>query len=568
MGNTCSSIGAGPSTPSPLHDRRQPANDTEERKFPPASDADAQLAIVLQNRAKREAAGASPVCLHAGTPQPQPQPQLRPAAQPGAAVRTQLFLRVENLGQQLLQFLPYRDLSVLATTAVGFHALMSQHPAYLNTIAVHNHLVQPLVDVNLLKATRNEMHEFMRQEHAILQKVEALMEQSGWPIRAVVKLMSQLSLERFAGYTQIDGLFRKAEAGTISQQEQRWLCFSLSDCEPPELVEEAIAEAEQGNTDSLRELATRTTINYCVLEVHDLAIRSENLKAQEEKLKSLPKQSLASVKLKYAHVRERDAIHRLSIAQRDQLAALAAGLTALRAEDPRRPGLLRNILAMREERLLDGDPARNGRIQTSRLLAMGYEHELHEHLVECDEWIRLCSTEPVALECIDLQKVAAAWSSAGLPVSALQTMSEAIRLAHHDKGAALHQKLSVLRKGLLATATASLIEHYAVDSNPTVSFSNSPPASSPMAANGFAFAYVDPVTGHAYPAQTYVHAGDKPFAHKFFVTNERGEIIHVRTHLFNARPQGARRSQRAPSGVGDPQVVMHFDESKAYRRAE
>ena len=562
MGNTCSSIGAGPSSSSPLHGRGLPANDNEERKFPPASDADAQLAIVLQNRATREAAGASPVCLHASTSQPQLGPGGQRSA--GAAVRTQLLARVENLGQQLLQFLPYRDLSMLAATAGGFRALISQRTAYLNAMAVHSHLVNPLADKKLLNAAHKEMREFMQQEQALLEKAKALMEYSGWPIRTVVKLMSQLSLERFARYSEIDGLLRKAEAGTISQKEQRWLCFSLTDFEPPALVEEAIAEAAQGNRDSLRDLAMRTAINYCVLEVHDLAERSECLKAQEDELKLLPKHSIASLKVKFAHVKERDAIHHLSNAQRGQLAALAAGLAALRDEDPRPPGLFQKILGAME-RLHDSDRARNGTIQTSRLLAMGFESELNEHLVECDEWIRLCSTEPIDLERIDLHKVGMAWGRAGLPVAALQTMSEAIRLAHHDKGAALHEQLNVLRKGLLVTATASLIDHYAVDSNPTVSFSSSPPANSPMAANEFTFTYVDPVTGKAYPAQTYVHAGDKLFARKFFVTNERGEIIHVRTHVFNARPQRAPRNQQAPSGIGDTQVVMHFDESKAHR---
>lgn len=565
MGNTCSSIGAGPSSSSPLHGRDLPANDNEERKFPPASDADAQLAIVLQNRAMREAAGASTVCLHASTSQPQSQPG--PQCSSGAAVRTQLLLRVQNLGQQLLQFLPYRDLSMLATTATGFRALISQHPAYLNAMAVHSHLVKPLADSKLLNVARKEMREFMQQEDALLEKVEALMEQSGWPIRAVVKLMSQLSPERFARYTEIDGLLRKAEAGTISQKEQRWLCFSLTESESPELVEEAIAEAAQGNGDPLRDLAMRTVISYCVREVHDLAKRSESLKAQEYQLNLLPKHSIASLKAKYAHVKERDAIHHLSNAQRGRLAALAAGLASLRDEDPRPLGILRNILGV-TERLHDSDPARNGRIQTSRLLAMGFEHELNEHLVECDEWIRLCSTGPVDLDRMDLQKVGMAWSRAGLPVSALQTMSEAFRLGHHDKGAALRKQLNVLREGLLATATTSLIEHYAVNSNPTVSFSSSPPASSPMAANEFTFTYVDPVTGKAYPPQTYAHTGDKPFARKFFVTNERGEIIHVRTHVFNARPQRAQRSQQAPSGIGDAQVVMHFDESKGHRATE
>jgi hypothetical protein len=106
------------------------------------------------------------------------------------------------------------------------------------------------------------------------------------------------------------------------------------------------------------------------------------------------------------------------------------------------------------------------------------------------------------------------------------------------------------------------MEHYAVASNPTVSYTSSPPPKSPTAVNEYTFAYVDPVTRQEFPSQTYVHIGDKPFAKKFFVRNDRDEIIHVRTHLFNARPQRSRRSQQVPSGASDAQVVMHFDESK------
>jgi hypothetical protein len=470
-----------------------------------------------------------------------------------------LLVRLQNLGWQLLQFLPLRDLSVLATASRGFEPLVSQHPAYLDALAIHSHLVSPLADVKLLDEAGREMRAFMREEHALVEELGARMEESGWSIRHVLKLMSELSPGKFAGYVEIDYLLKKAEAGTISAKEQRWLCFSLSDFEPPELVEEAMTGAGQGNAEPLRDLARLTAINYCVSQVHDLAQRSEVLRAQEDKLKSLPKRPMASLKAKYAHVKDRDAIHRLSNAQRGQLVALSAQLAALRDEDPRPKGLLVNILGARE-RLQASDTANNGNIQTRRLLAMGFEHELYEHLVECDRWIRACKEADIDLAPIDLNRVGMAWSRAGLSVSALETLSEAIRLAHVDKGAALHAQLTVLRNGLLATATSALIEHYAVASNPTVSYSSSPPARSPTAVNKYTFAYVDPITQQEFPSQTYVHIGDKPFAKKFFVKNDRDEIIHVRTHLFNARPHRSQRSRQP--GQSDAPVVMHFDETK------
>lgn len=556
MGNGCSSFGVGPSDSSPLNGRRLSANDNEERKFPPSSGADTQLAIVLQSRAIHEARGANADCLRESTWQPQPGP-LAPA------VRTQLFLRVQNLGWQLLQFLPFRDLSVLATAAGGFRTLISQHPAYLDSLPVHGLLIKPLTDVQLLEQADREMGAFMRQEHALVDEFGAVMERSGWPTRAILKLMSELSPGRFAAHVEIDGLLRKAEAGTISGRERRWLCLSLSSFEPAELIEEAIAEAVQGNRDLLRDLARRTSINNCVPEIHDLAKRSESLKAQEEALKLLPKHSVALLKAKYVHARERDPIHSLSHARRDKLVELSARLAALRDDDRRPQELFGNILnAM--EKLQASHPARHGGIQTRQLLARGFEHALNEHLVECDRWIQACSKQPIDLTLIDLGRVGMAWSRAGLPVSALQTLSEAVRLVLHDNGAALRVQFASLRQGLLAAATTSLMEHYAVESNPTVSFSSSPPPGAPMAANEFTFTHVDRITGKVYPPETHVHIGDKPFAKKFIVTNERGEIVHVRTHVFNARPRRPQRNEPAFSGQSDAPVVMHFDESKRH----
>lgn len=542
-----------------MNGRRPSANDNEERKYPPSTDADTQLAIVPAYQATREAdsGGAYPVCLHSSTWQPHPHPQGLPAA----TVRTHLLVRLQNLGWQLLQFLPFRDLSVLATASRGFQPLVSQHPAYLDALALHSRLVSPLADMKLLDEAGKAMRAFMREEHALVEMLGWQMEQSGWPTREVLKLMSELSPGKFAGYVEIDCLLKKAEAGTISEKEQRWLCFSLTDFEPPELVEEAIAAARQGKGEPLRDLARHTAINYSVSQVHDLAERSKKLRAEEDKLKLLPKHGMASLKAKYAHVKGRDEIHHLSDAQRRQLVSLSAQLTVLRGEDPRPEGLLPNILAAREG-LQAIDTANNGTIQTRRLLAMGFEHELYEHLVECDKWIEACKGEHIDLALIDLEKVGMAWSRAGLPVSALQTLSEAIRIAHLDKGATLRVQLTVLRDCLLATATSALIEHYAVASNPTVSYSSSLPARSPIAVNNYTFAYVDPVTQQEFPSQTYVHIGDKPFAKKFFVRNDRDEIIHVRTHLFNARPQRSQRSQQPASGQSDAPVVMHFDESK------
>jgi hypothetical protein len=472
-----------------------------------------------------------------------------------------LLVRLQNLGWQLLQFLPFRDLSVLATASRGFQPLVSQHPAYLDAFALHSRLVSPLADVKLLDEAGKAMRAFMHEEHALVELLGSQMEQSGWPTRDVLKLMSELSPGKFAGYVEIDYLLKKAEAGTISAKEQRWLCFSLSDFEPPELVEEAIAAASQGNPEPLRDLARHTAINYSVSQVHDLAHRSEVLRAQEDKLKLLPKRGMMLLKAKYAHVSSRDAIHQLTHAQRSQLVALSTQLAALRGEDPRPEGLLGSILAAREE-LQKSVTANDGKVQTRRLLAMGFEHQLYEHLVECDEWVQACKAEPIDLAHIDLQRVGMAWSRAGLPVSQLQTMSEAIRIANLDNGAALCVQLTILRDGLLATATSALIEHYEVASNPTVSYSSSPPARSPTAMNEYTFAYVDPVTRHQFPSETYVHIGDKPFAKKFIVRNSRDEIIHVRTHLFNARPQRSQRSQQPASGQSDAPVVMHFDESK------
>jgi hypothetical protein len=472
-----------------------------------------------------------------------------------------LFVRLQNLGWQLLQFLPLRELSVLATASRGFQHLVSQQPAYLNALVVRNHLVSPLADVKLLDQAGKEMRAFMHEEHALVERLGWQMEQSGWSIQDVLKLMSELSAQKFAGYVEIDCLLRKAEAETISAKEQRWLCFLLSNVEPPELIEEAMTEARQGNGEPLRDLARRTTINYCVSQVHDLAERSESLRAQDDKLKSLPKHAMASLKAKYAHVMDRDAIHHLSNAQRAQLVALSTQLTGLRNEDPRPEGLRGNILDAREK--LQKSVTANGRnIQTHELLAMGFEHELNEHLVECAMWIRVCKAEHVDISLIDLDRVGMAWSRAGLPVSALQKMSKAISNAHFDKGVALNAQLSLLRDGLLAAATSSLVEHYAVGSNPTVSYSSSPPARSPLAVNVYKFAYVDPVTRHRFPSETYVHIGDKPFAKKFFVRNSRDEIIHVRTHLFNATPQRPQGESAASSGQSDAPVVMHFDESK------
>jgi hypothetical protein len=549
MGNGCSSFGVGPPDSSPLHGRRLSAHDNEERKFPPSSDADAQLAIVLQNRAINEARGAKADCLGESTWQPQSGP-LAPA-------RSQLLLRVQNLGWQLLQLLPFRDLSVLATAAKGFRTLIWQHPAYLDALPVHGLLINPLTDVKLLEEADKEMSAFMRQEHALLDKLGAEMERSGWPTPAIRKLMSELSPKKFAARVEIDGLLKKADAGTINPTERRWLCFSLSSFEPAELIEEAIAEAAKGNRDLLHDLARRTAINNCVAEIHDLAKRSESLKAQEEALKLLPKHSIALLKAKYVHAKVRDSIHSLSHARRDQLVALSARLAALRDDDRRPQGLFANILNAIEQ-LQASHPA--DRIQSRQLLAKGFEHELNEHLVECDSWIQACSKQPIDLTPIDLKRVGMAWSRAGLPVSALQTMSEAIRLAHLDHGAALRAHLTVLRDGLLATATTSLMEHYAVESNPTVSFSSSPPPA-PMAANEFTFTHVDRITGKVYPPERHVHNGDKPFAKRFVVTNDDGEIVHVRTHVFNARPRRSQRNQPAFSGQSEP-VVMHLDESK------
>lgn len=562
MGNTCSSIGAGPLSASQLQGA-QPSDENEERKFPPPSDADSQLAIVLQNRAVNEASGTCPDCLGASTSQAQPRPRPQPTS--GVDVRSQLLVQVQNLGQQLLQFLPYRDLSVLATTSGRFCALISQQPELLRALALHDHLVSPLADLVLLAKAGKEMRGFVREEQALLEKVEALLNRSGWPLRSVVKVMSELSPQRFASFAEIDLLLRKAESGAISQQKHRWLCFALSDVEPPALVEEAIAVARQGNTDALKDLIMRTGMRYCVREVHDLAERSTALKAQEHKLSLLPKYSTAYMKAKYAHLKERDAIHQLSDTERSQLEALAAGLSALTNQDPRPPGLLGNILnAM--QRIEDREPARSGKIQTARLLAMGFEHELHDHLVECDEWLRLCSTEPIDVGGMDLHQVRMACGRAGLPASTVETISQALKHAHHDKGAALRVRLNVLHKALLEVAKASLIEHYVVESNPTVSFSSSPAPLSALVENAFSFAYVDPLTGKQYPAQSYAHVGHAPFAKKFFVTNEQGEVIHVRTHLFNAKPRRAQGGQRVP-GVGDAQVVMHLGESKADRQA-
>lgn len=557
MGGTCSSLGAGPSNSSPLNGRRPSTNDNEERKLPPSADADAQLAIVLQNQAMREADGYGddPACLHLSTWQHESHaPETMRSA---AAVRSRLLVSLQNLGWQLHGFLPFRDQSVLATTARGFHTLISQDRTHLDALPVLSYLISPLTDVKLLAEAGKEMRTFMRQEHALVENLASRMEHSGWSIDAVLNLMRKTSPHRFGAYQELTLLLSKAETGTLNQRERGWLCFSLSNLEPPELIEEAIAKAEQDNGESVRDLARRTAINYCVLEGHDLAERLERLKLREDELESLPKHSIASLKAKFAHVHPRDSLHQLSGVQRGQLVALSSQLTALRDEDPRSAGLLGSILAA-TERLQRSDPTTDGRIQTRRLLAKGFEHELNEHLVECETWIRTCSTEPIDLTHIDLKRVGMAWSRAGLPVSALQTMSEAIRLAHHDQGAALRVQLTVLRDGLLATATASLVDHYKAESNPTVSFSSSPTVGSPAAVEEFTYAYVNPITGKAYPPERHLHIGDKPFARRFIVKDENDDIVHVHTHVFNAGPR------RSPPMRNEP-VVMHFDETKAHQ---
>lgn len=227
MGHTCSSMGAGPLNSSPVH-RRAPPDDDEERKFPPASDADAQLAIVLQNREISEAAGAGLACLHASS-SPQPQQGLECAPHP--AVRHRLYEHLEILGTQLLQFLPYRDASVLATVARGYHSHTWGQPTHLHAQARYHRVVQPLAELKLLDEARNELREFIRQEHDLLERSAILMEHFGWSTWDVLQHMSENSLARYAAYMQIDGLFAKAARGTITHADQAYLRLALPEYE-------------------------------------------------------------------------------------------------------------------------------------------------------------------------------------------------------------------------------------------------------------------------------------------------------------------------------------------------